>query len=119
VCHSGWRFTDDGFHDIGTSTTDPGRGRELKTVAAMQFAFKTPTLRSVAVRPPYMHNGKSSDLAAVIRHYEAGGIDRPSRSPEIYALTLSDDDRKDLITFLQTLTAAPENAAAPQLPPSK
>src|SRR6185503_21342295 len=46
ACHSGWRFTDDGFHDIGTSTTDPGRGRELKTVAAMQFAFKTPTLRS-------------------------------------------------------------------------
>jgi cytochrome c peroxidase len=30
ACHSGWRFTDDKFHDIGTTTTDLGRGREVK-----------------------------------------------------------------------------------------
>jgi cytochrome c peroxidase len=30
VCHSGWRFTNDSFHDIGTTTTDLGRGREVK-----------------------------------------------------------------------------------------
>src|SRR5262249_3134172 len=43
-CHSGWRFTDDQFHDIGTTTTDQGRGREIKD-PALNFAFKTPTLR--------------------------------------------------------------------------
>ena len=47
----------------------------------MQYAFKTPTLRSVALRPPYMHNGSAVDLYQVMRHYEKGGIDRPSRSP--------------------------------------
>ncbi len=60
VCHTGWRFTDDRFHDIGTSTTDRGRGRDVKDDELMQFAFKTPTLRSVALRPPYMHNGSSA-----------------------------------------------------------
>src|SRR6266851_4123274 len=30
ACHSGWRLTDDQFHDIGTTTTDQGRGREAK-----------------------------------------------------------------------------------------
>ena len=33
-CHSGWRFTDDNFHDIGTSTTDRGRGNQMKDFAA-------------------------------------------------------------------------------------
>ena len=54
---SGWRFTDDEFHDIGTTTTDRGRGREMTESELMQFAFKTPTLRSVALRAPYMHDG--------------------------------------------------------------
>ena len=80
ACHSGWRFTDDAFHDIGTTTTDQGRGREAKD-PALNFAFKTPTLRSVAQRAPYMHNASIATLAEVVRHYEKGGIDRPSRSP--------------------------------------
>jgi len=41
ACHSGWRFTDDKFHDIGTSTRDLGRGREFKDNVEMQYAFKT------------------------------------------------------------------------------
>jgi cytochrome c peroxidase len=85
ACHSGWRFTDDRFHDIGTTTTDPGRGRVVKGDELMQFAFKTPTLRSVALRPPYMHNGSQATLQDVMKHYEKGGIDRPSRSPLMMA----------------------------------
>ena len=54
ACHSGWRFTDDKFHDIGTTTTDLGRGGAVKD-ESLNFAFKTPTLRSVALRAPYMH----------------------------------------------------------------
>jgi cytochrome c peroxidase len=30
LCHSGWRFTNNSSHDVGTPTTDLGRGRELK-----------------------------------------------------------------------------------------
>ena len=77
--------TDDLFHDIGTSTKDLGRGRDLKNDELMKFAFKTPTLRSVALRPPYMHNGSSVTLYDVMKHYEKGGIDRPSRSPMMSA----------------------------------
>ncbi|SRR5579871_1435398 len=103
ACHSGWRFTDDQFHDIGTTTTDQGRGREVKD-AALNFAFKTPTLRSVALRAPYMHNASIATLADVVRHYEKGGIDRPSRSPLLAPIQLTDQERLDLVAFMETLT---------------
>jgi cytochrome c peroxidase len=102
VCHGGWRFTDDKFHDIGTTTTDQGRGREVKD-AALTYAFKTPTLRSVALRAPYMHNGSIATLTDVVRHYEKGGIDRPSRSPLLFPIKLTDQERLDLIAFMETL----------------
>jgi cytochrome c peroxidase len=116
ACHGTWRFTDDKFHDIGTSITDLGRGREVKSDPEMQYAFKTPTLRSVVLRPPYMHNASSADLEAVMRHYEKGGIDRPSRSPLMMPIELSDGERQDLIAFMQTLTGSPEGEAPPKLP---
>lgn len=119
TCHSGWRFTDDRFHDIGTTTSDRGRGREVKDDPLLQYAFKTPTLRSVALRPPYMHNGSAMSLYDVVKHYEAGGIDRPSRSAAIMKLELSEQDRLDLVAFLQTLTGMPEGEAPPTLPPAK
>jgi cytochrome c peroxidase len=108
VCHSGWRFTDDRFHDIGTSTTDRGRGRELKDDELMQFAFKTPTLRSVALRPPYMHNSSSATLYETVKHYEKGGIDRPSRSPLMLPLELTEQERLDLVAFMESLTGTAE-----------
>jgi cytochrome c peroxidase len=85
ACHGGWRFTDDQFHDIGTTSADRGRGRVIKD-AAMDFAFKTPTLRSVALRAPYMHNASIATLTDAVRHYEKGGIDRPSRSPKLFPI---------------------------------
>jgi cytochrome c peroxidase len=108
TCHSGWRFTDDKFHDIGTTTTDVGRGRVDKKDEQMQYAFKTPTLRSVALRPPYMHNTSQATLHDVMKHYEKGGIDRPSRSPLMMPIKLTDQERNDLIAFMETLTEAKE-----------
>jgi cytochrome c peroxidase len=109
TCHSGWRFTDDNFHDIGTTTTDPGRGREVKDVS-LNFAFKTPTLRSVALRAPYMHNASIATLSDVVRHYEMGGIERPSHSPMMLAIQLTDQQRLDLVTFMETLTGNDDSA---------
>jgi cytochrome c peroxidase len=103
ACHRGWRFTDDDFHDIGIGTTDEGRGREVKN-ASLNFAFKTPTLRSVALRAPYMHDGSIATLADVVRHYEKGGIDRPSRSPLMQPIRLTEEERRDLVAFMETLT---------------
>lgn len=105
ACHGGWRLTDDKFHDIGTSTTDRGRGRELKDEVAMQFAFKTPTLRSVALRAPYMHDGSAATLREVVDHYVKGGIDRPSRSRMVHPIDLTEQERDELVAFMQTLTA--------------
>src|SRR5690606_5584055 len=107
-CHSGWRFTDDKFHDIGISTKDPGRGRELEHDPKLQFAFKTPTLRSVALRAPYMHDGSIATLRDVVDFYAKGGIDRPSRSPMIHALDLTEQERNALVAFMQTLTGEGE-----------
>jgi cytochrome c peroxidase len=119
ACHSGWRFTDDKFHDIGVSRSDRGRGVALKDDAAAQYAFKTPTLRSVALRPPYMHDGSQATLAAVIEHYEKEPIDRPSRSPLFVPVELTGQERADLLAFMQSLTGAPEGEPAPQPPGGK
>lgn len=116
VCHGGWRLTNDSFHDIGVATKDLGRGQQLKGVEAMQYAFKTPTLRSVALRPPYMHDGSLTSLYDVVRHYEKGGIERPSRSAEMSPLHLNETERLDLVAFLQTLTGVPEGEQPPKLP---
>jgi cytochrome c peroxidase len=111
TCHSGWRFTDDLFHDIGTTTTDRGRGAVVKDDPSAQFAFKTPTLRDVMLRPPYMHHGLQTTLDEVMRHYEKGGIDRPSRSPLMQPIQLSDQERQDLIAFMETLTSTTRASA--------
>jgi cytochrome c peroxidase len=111
ACHSGWRFTDDNFHDIGTTTTDPGRGREVKD-ESLNFAFKTPTLRSVALRAPYMHNASIATLSDVVKHYERGGIARPSRSPMMLPIQLTDQERLDLVAFMETLTGTDDSAGS-------
>jgi cytochrome c peroxidase len=109
ACHSGWRFTDDSFHDIGTTGTDQGRGAAVKD-EALNFAFKTPTLRSVALRAPYMHNASLATLGDVVKHYETGGIARPSRSPMMLPIQLTDPERLDLVAFMETLTGAADAA---------
>jgi len=115
-CHTGWNFTDSGFHDIGVNDDDPGRGALLK-IEAMQHAFKTPTLRNATLRGPFMHNGSEPSLDAVLDFYDAGGkAQRPSLAPEIRALHLTAEERADLIEFLGTLTSSDKPAAVPALP---
>src|SRR5215470_1387737 len=70
-CHSGWNFTDDSFHDIGLSDADIGRGKFLPAIVKMQQAFKTPGLREINRRGPYMHNGSIATIEAVIDHYRS------------------------------------------------
>lgn len=117
ACHTGWAFTDSSFHDIGTAHGDDiGRGRLFPSSVALKYAFKTPTLRDVAHRAPYMHDGSLPTLEAVIDLYDRGGIDRPSRDAEIHPLGLSTEEKADLIAFLQTLTGAAQPVSIPTLP---
>lgn len=104
-CHSGWAFTDGSFHDIGTEKGgDIGRGALFPSSVKLRHAFKTPTLRDVALRAPYMHDGSVPTLAAVIDLYDRGGIARPSRSELIHPLGLTARDKADLLAFLRSLT---------------
>ena len=110
-CHSGWALTDGSFHDIGTAATDPGRGAYFPTSLKLQHAFKTPSLRNVAQRSPYMHDGSKATLDDVIELYDRGGIARPSRDPAIGPLRLTTEDKADLKAFLMTLTSQTEFVA--------
>lgn len=116
ACHAGWRFTDDSFHDIGLPGNDPGRARVVPDNPLAQNAFKTPGLRNVARRGPYMHAGNIPTLGEVIRHYASGFIVRSSLSPEIGRLDLSTAEIDDLLAFLQTLSSKDDVVAVPVLP---
>jgi len=115
-CHSGWAFTDSSFHDIGTAhDNDLGRGRLFPSSRKLQYAFKTPTLRDVAKRGPFMHDGSVATLSEVIDLYNRGGIARESRSALIFPLGLNESDEADLIAFLDTLTSTEQVARPPTL----
>ncbi len=116
-CHGGWSFTDGSFHDIGVAGDDvPGRGALFPTSVKLQHAFKVPTLRDVARRGPYMHDGSYPDLGAVLDLYDRGGTDRPSLSEQIHPLNLAPGERADLLAFLDTLTSDPAPVAVPVVP---
>ena len=104
-CHVGFAFTDRNFYDIGLPGSDKGRGKEINLPAA-NYAFKTPTLRELAWTAPYMHDGSLATLEDVVRHYEKGGVRRPTRSRDLPRnLKLKDQEREDLIAFLQSLSS--------------
>jgi cytochrome c peroxidase len=104
-CHVGFDFTDHNFYDIGLPGDDKGRGKEIGLPAA-DHAFKTPTLRELAWTAPYMHDGSQATLEDVLRHYEKGGVPRATRSRDLPAkLRLSDDERADLVAFLESLSS--------------
>jgi cytochrome c peroxidase len=115
-CHVGWNFTDDSFHDIGLASDDIGRGKFMPQVVKMQYAFKTPGLREITRRGPYMHDGSLATLEAVVEHYDQGGINRPSRSDLIKPLGLSAQEKTDLVAFLKTLASNVDPTTVPVLP---
>jgi cytochrome c peroxidase len=63
-----------------------------------------------------MHNGEWATLEDVMRHYVGGGIDRPSRSPLMRPVKLSDAEIADLIEFLKSLTGSKQIVTLPILP---
>jgi cytochrome c peroxidase len=115
-CHSGWNFTDDSFHDIGLRDGDIGRGKFLTSIIKMQHAFKTPGLREINRRGPYMHDGSIATIKAVIDQYNDGGVDRPSRSDLIKPLGLSNQEKADLVAFMDTLSSDLTPTIVPVLP---
>lgn len=104
ACHAGWNFTDNAFQDIGLPGEDRGRGAVIN-VAKMDFAFKTPTLRNVAQRAPYMHDGSVATLEAVIDHYNGRFLKRPTLARDMRDIGLTDAEKADLVEFMKALTS--------------
>jgi cytochrome c peroxidase len=116
ACHSTWRMSDDGFHDIGLHDADRGRAAIAPGIVQLERAFKTPTLRNINQRAPYMHDGSLPSLAAVIDHYDGGFETRPSLDTNIRPLGLTKQEKADLLVFLDTLTSADDPVALAALP---
>jgi cytochrome c peroxidase len=124
--HAGSAFDAALFHNTGLYDLD-GAGAypagntglyELTGEPADMGRFRAPTLRNVAVTAPYMHDGSVETLEEVIRIYEAGGRliedgpwagdgrSSPLKSGLIPGFALTDDERADLVAFLESLTDA-------------
>lgn len=86
-------------------------------------AFRTPSLRNVALTAPYMHDGSLATLREVVEHFNRGGATTPGRfarqylSRELRPLGLHDEEIDDIVAFLESLTspsvAASRHASCP------
>ena len=101
-CHSGWNFSDGKFHDIGVPSDDVG-AFGVKADEAFRHFFKTPGLRNIAERAPYMHTGQVGTLNDVLRHYNRGFVRRATLSPEMANVRARGG--RDIIAFLETLSS--------------
>jgi len=117
VCHMGYNFTDNGFHNIGVkdSAADVGRFAQ-RPLKSMRGAFKTPTLRDIALTGPYMRNGAYTTLMEVVEHYDRGGDDKTNLDINMTPLSLTATEKADLVAFMESLTGTPREVRVPQLP---
>ena len=97
----------------GRYSDDPSAGRIEGLTDPMpeltRGAFRTPSLRNVALTAPYMHSGQLATLRDVVNFYAAGGgtPTAGSRDPVLAPLGLSDAQKDDLVAFLESLTLDP------------
>lgn len=112
-CHAGNRFTDEIFHYIGVRPVNEDLGRFEFTGAGIdRGAFRTPSLRNVAERAPYFHNGKFATLEEVIDFYDRGGdFNAPNKSPLIVPLNLTAQQKAALAAFLRRPLSDPRVAS--------
>jgi len=133
-------FSDNKFHNIGVAA----KGRDFGTLArkATQVndlqelafdpnfselgrfiatkqpkdlgAFKSSGLRDIALTAPYMHDGSEPTLLSVVEFYNKGGEPNPFLDGGITPLKLTEDEKHDLVAFMEALTG--QGAGAPNRP---
>lgn len=132
-CHNGAMMSDDQFHNVGL--TYYGRkyqdlGRFVLTAQNEDVGrFRTPSLRNLPRTGPWMHNGFFPSLRGVVNMYNVGMPHQrrkahekndprfPSNSPLLKALQLTDQEKSDLVTFLESLAEPPMRVLDPPFPP--
>lgn len=118
LCHNGPNYTNEQFHNIASGCPPPpGKckmptptfeaGRYLVTKKKADLGkFKTPSLRNVALRAPYMHHGHDKDLKTVVHGYNVAGDldDVINQDPLLVNLGLTAAQEDQLVAFLKALT---------------
>ena len=103
ACHAGALMSDNQFHYIGLRPTNEDTGRFQVTNNAQNLGeFRTPSLRNVELRTPYMHNGRFTTLEEVVEFYNRGGdFNAPNKDPRVRPRNLSTQQKADLVAFLK------------------
>jgi cytochrome c peroxidase len=118
-CHSGPLFSDQSFHNLGVGQDkeipDPGRFNETQDPNDMG-RFKTPTLRNIALTYPYLHTGSEQTLMDVVNFYDRGGIQNDNLDPLMLPLALTQQEKEDLVAFLESLTGTIPEIPIPEFP---
>lgn len=107
ACHVGPNLSDEKYHNLGVGMDKekPDIGREEVTKDEKdRGAFKTPTIRNVALTAPYMHDGSQKTLVEVVEWYDKGGHANPHLSDKIKKLNLTDQEKADLVAFMEACT---------------
>ena len=114
-------FSDHEFHNTGIAArsaavrpTTPTRGAaplpydlgrgSMSHSPDERGSFKTPSLRDVTLRGPFMHDGSMRSLEQVVRHYARGGYADENLDPRIHRFAATNDDVDDLVAFLGALS---------------
>jgi cytochrome c peroxidase len=116
ACHSGINVGGSMYAPFGVverpgaamlPPADKGRFEVTKTVSD-EYVFKVPTLRNIALTPPYFHTGKAWDLRQAVAVMGASQL----------GTTLTDTEIDKITAFLHTLTGEQPQVVYPTLPPS-
>nr|WP_246357117.1 cytochrome c peroxidase [Pyxidicoccus fallax] len=107
----GWSFNAEGRYSDAPSGSDALRLRALRTQAKqleLEGAFRTPSLRNVALTAPYMHTGAQATLEEVIDFYNEGGDAAGTfvgqKTETLVPLELTDAEKRALVDLLKSMT---------------
>jgi len=109
-CHGGQHLTDFSFRNNGLDAVDDlanfedlGRGG-VNNNRFDNGKFRVPSLRNVALTAPYMHDGRFQTLEEVLDSYAAGGHGVLNEDANIRAFPLTEQQKMDLVVFLEAFT---------------
>jgi cytochrome c peroxidase len=119
LCHLPPLFSDTLFHNVGIGfdkpTPDPGRGK-IASDDKLLGAFKTPTLRGVALSGPYFHDGRAKTLEEAVDLMLSGGIKNERLDEKLQQWPVTPAQRRELLAFLRSLTPRETKYQRPTLP---
>ena len=117
-CHLPPLFSDTLFHNTGLGSdkpnADPGRGKVVSNDPKMMGAFKTPSLRGVALSGPYFHDGSAQTLEEAVDFMLKGGLKNANLDEKLQAWEVTPQQRRDLLTFLRALTPSDAKSRYPR-----